>query len=249
MTIKLDLFTIAMLAFFLVVGPLLARREMAALRNALSRGDLGARLRVYRGTMISEWIMTIVLLAAWVLLGRSLDAIGLVPRVAGWQWLAMAVTLIATGAFAINTLRSIGDSDKLADVRAELGVLSLLAPHTPVEERRFTWLSVTAGICEEILYRGLLMTSLATAFGLWPAVVLSSLVFGMGHTYQGAGGVLRTALVGLVMALVVVFTGSLIAAMVMHVVIDITQGRLVAAAIRGGNETPEPHDLAPSCPA
>ena len=53
-----------------------------------------------------------------------------------------------------------------------------------------------------------------------------------GESAKGAGGVLRTGLVGLVLALVVLGTGSLYAAVVMHAVLDLVQGRLLAVALR-----------------
>ena len=42
------------------------------------------------------------------------------------------------------------------------------------ELRRFGWVAVTAGVCEEILYRGLLMGALSAVIGIWPAVAVSS---------------------------------------------------------------------------
>ena len=46
--------------------------------------------------------------------------------------------------------------------------------------------------------------------GTWPAVALSSLIFGLGHAYQGPAGMGKTGLVGLVMALLTVASGSLV---------------------------------------
>ena len=73
--------------------------------------------------------------------------------------------------------------------------------------------------------------SLTAVLGLWPAVVLSSLIFGLGHAYQGVGGVLKTSLAGLIMAGIVLLTGSLYVAMIMHAVLDMTQGQLISAAV------------------
>ena len=72
--------------------------------------------------------------------------------------------------------------------------------------------------------------------GLWPAVVVSSIIFGLGHAYQGKVGILKTGAVGLVMALLVVFSGSLWIAILVHAVVDITSGRIMSAAM----EVPEP---------
>jgi membrane protease YdiL (CAAX protease family) len=91
--------------------------------------------------------------------------------------------------------------------------------------------SVTAGVCEEILYRGILMGVLTPVVGLWPAVGLSSVIFGLGHAYQGFPGIVKTTLVGFVLALLTVFSGSLLAAMILHAVIDLTSGRMVSAAL------------------
>jgi len=77
------------------------------------------------------------------------------------------------------------------------------------------------------------MTVLTPAVGLWPAVALSSVIFGMGHAYQGFPGIVKTTLVGLGMALLTVFSGSLLVAMVLHTVIDLTSGRMMGAALKG----------------
>ena len=53
----------------------------------------------------------------------------------------------------------------------------------------------------------------------------------MGHAYQGFSGIVKTTLVGLVMALLTVFSGSLLVAMVLHTVIDLTSGRMMGAAV------------------
>ena len=96
----------------------------------------------------------------------------------------------------------------------------------------FGLVSVTAGVCEEILYRGLLLAVLSPVVGTWPAVLLSSLIFGLGHAYQGASGIIKTTVIGLVMALLAVFSGSLFVPMLLHAVIDLTSGRMMGAALR-----------------
>jgi len=227
----LDLYALIMLLYFVAVVPLLARREMATLNRDIAQGKPDARVRVYRWTMAFQWGVTGVLVAGWLMLDRSLTSMGLELAADRWQWLAIGVASALILVFAIVTIRDSRDPDKLAEVRTQLGPLLVVTPHSVNELRHFIWVSITAGICEEILYRGLLMTALGMAFGLWPAVIVSSVVFGLGHMYQGVGGVVRTGLVGLVMALVVVFTGSLFTAMVMHAVMDIVQGRMLWAAV------------------
>jgi membrane protease YdiL (CAAX protease family) len=123
-----------------------------------------------------------------------------------------------------------------------MGDLRALAPVTPKEGRAFALVAVTAGVCEEIMYRGILMSVLTPVVGLWPAVGLSSVIFGMGHAYQGFSGIVKTTLVGLIMALLTVFSGSLLVAMVLHTVIDLASGRMMGAALRAENKGHGPEE-------
>jgi len=233
-----SLFIVVLLGYLLVAEPLLGRWEMARLKRKLDAGLARARMNVYRRIIVLQWTMLAVFGAWWLALGRSTEEIGLRFSASGGQWIALAVCAAATLAFVIHTHRASGDSKSLATVRSQMGSTMRIAPHTDAELRRFAWVSIAAGVCEEIVYRGLLMTALAALVGAWPAVLLSSVAFGLGHAYQGAAGVVRTGIVGLVLALVVTFTGSLLAAIVMHALLDAVQGRLLLAAVK--DDRPEP---------
>jgi len=236
MTTHEIVFLTVMLILFVFLAPWLSRRDMARLRRTPADALPAVRRTFYNWTLVSEWGVTGILLCWWLLMGRGVMEIGLHLQVSGWQWLAVAASLAVAVVFTVSSWRAADNPGDLDKVRGQLGDLKLISPHTRAELRHFYGVSLTAGICEEILYRGLLMTALAGMIGLWPAVIVSSVVFGIGHSYQGAVGVLRTGLVGLVLALVVVFTGSLPVAMLIHAVIDMVQGRLLRAAVN----TPRP---------
>ena len=110
--------------------------------------------------------------------------------------------------------------------------MSNLAPQTPTENRLFDMVSITAGVCEEILYRGLLLATLVSLVGTWPAVAITSLIFGLGHASQGISGIVKTGLIGLVLALLTVSSGSLFIAIALHAVVDLTSGRIMGRALR-----------------
>jgi membrane protease YdiL (CAAX protease family) len=181
--------------------------------------------------MLFEWGLVLLGGVAWFATGRGLDEAGLVPRFGFWEVFFAALALAATGWFVRAVLRAVDDPGQLREVRSQLGPLEVIVPHDDRELARFSWLSLTAGICEEFLYRGMLLGLLAGPLGIWPAILISSAVFGIGHAYQGPSGILRTGLVGLVMAIVVVLTGSLFVAMVAHAAIDLVQGRMLRAAV------------------
>ena len=118
---------------------------------------------------------------------------------------------------------------------AESPLLRHLIPVRAVEKVAFTSLALTAGFAEELVFRGFLLWALTLASGsMTVAVVLSSVVFGILHAYQDAGGAARAAILGAVLAAPVVATGSVIPAMVAHAAIDMTSGLILAKWLLGG---------------
>ena len=99
------------------------------------------------------------------------------------------------------------------------------------------FVAITAGICEEIIFRGFLLRYLHVfpwTLNLTLALLISSVIFGFHHLYQGAGGVAGTAIVGVLFGLLFVLTGSLLLPIIFHGAIDL---RLLAV-LRPPAETP-----------
>ena len=159
-------------------------------------------------------------------------SIGLIPVAEGKQWIAIGVGIFVMLAQVIYVATVLRNTDKLTEIKEHIGELSNLAPQTPAEIRLFDMVSITAGVCEEILYRGLLLATLVSLVGTWPAVAITSLIFGLGHAYQGISGIVKTGLVGLVLAWLTVSSGSLFIAIVLHTIIDLTSGRILGKALR-----------------
>jgi len=241
----LDILTWILMAILTIAFPLMGRTDMRSLRRALAAGKSDARLKAYERGILFQWGFSLLLAIVWIASGRTPGAAGLVPEFGFWSFFFGALALAATAGFVWQVRRTTSDPEQLRDVREQIHSIETVVPHTDRELTRFSWLSVTAGICEEFIYRGILMGLLASSLGIWPAILISSLVFGIGHSYQGPVGVLRTGLVGLVLAIVVTLTGSLFVAMVAHAAIDIAQGRMLRAAVDPAVEIePEVRDAA-----
>ena len=110
--------------------------------------------------------------------------------------------------------------------RPKLGGVAFMLPHTALEERWFVALALTAGFCEELLYRGYLAWFFAPWLGSAGAMLLVVVAFGLGHSYQGRRGAIRATLAGAVMAAIVLASDSLVPAMIVHAVVDIGGGTL-----------------------
>ncbi len=82
-----------------------------------------------------------------------------------------------------------------------------------------------AGFGEEVLYRGFLMDRLERLSGLrsrpWAVLVIQALLFGLPHAYQGWGGMVVTAMVGLLFGWIRNrMGGNLWAVIIAHALVD-----------------------------
>ena len=106
-------------------------------------------------------------------------------------------------------------------------VVSLLLPRTTRERWMFAVVSLTAGTIEEYVMRGFCLLVLAQATGsTLLSLVLVTLGFAVAHGYQGAWAILRTGLLGAVLAIPVVVTGALLPSMIAHAGTDMVAGAI-----------------------
>ena len=99
----------------------------------------------------------------------------------------------------------------------------ILQPKTFAEKAAFLLvLCPTAGILEEIVFRGFLLILFTQWAGgdIWSAALTTSILFGLGHAYQGAGGILATGIFGYTAAVSVIYSGSLVPAIIAHTLYD-----------------------------
>lgn len=236
-----DIFALVTLLIMVVALPLLGIWDFRRLIRWTAEGRSDARIKAYNWILVMEWGLTLGFLAWWLGAGRDLKSLGLIPTAGGWQWLPIGLGLAGV-LFMINQMVTVmGSSERLDELREQMGELGNLAPQTPGEDRLFVLVSITAGVCEEILYRGFLLAALTPVTGVWTAVALTSIIFGLGHAYQGLAGIGKTTLVGLAMALLTVFSGSLFIAILLHVIVDLTSGRMMGRALQTPPlENPDP---------
>jgi membrane protease YdiL (CAAX protease family) len=110
----------------------------------------------------------------------------------------------------------------------ESPLLRTLLPRTGRERAAFVALAVTAGVGEELAYRGYVISVLAGLLGPVGAAVLSSVVFGVLHAYQGPLGVARTAALGGLLAWGFLASGSLWPPIAAHALLDVVLGVALA---------------------
>jgi membrane protease YdiL (CAAX protease family) len=185
------------------------------------------RLWLYRQAMVLQWSLVIATLALWAWQARPWVVLGLGLRITG----GLIGVTVGVGIGVVFALRSragaLADPEALARLRGRMSHIERMIPRSAQEASWFTALAVTAGICEELLYRGYLIWYLGHWLALLPAAFVASVIFGLGHLYQGPRGVATTTAAGAFLAMVYLITGSLYAGMVIHALMDLYAGNLM----------------------
>jgi uncharacterized protein len=209
---------------FFVLGVIVPWRGRVRLRELVANPNVGSRDRIllYASTIAFQWLAVIVV--CWrarahgfsrIDLGLSLPTGSIViwsllgsVTLGGLQWLNLRRMAHSPG--RVQHLRTLGDK---------------ILPRTNRELGLFLMLALTAGICEEFLYRGFAIAAF-NRFGRasWVAVILSGMLFGLAHLYQGRAGLAGTMLLGMLFGWIRVAFGSLLPVILSHSAIDVVAG-------------------------
>ena len=196
------------------------------------RDQPSARIWLWILWMTLLWALVVVGIALWLSNERAWQTLGMtVPR--GWRLWGSVILVVG---FALQQVRTAARIARISGpkpkLRAQLGKLSIVLPHSSDELRWFVAVSLTAGFCEEFLFRGYLIWAFAPLLGWWGAAALSLSVFAAAHAYQGKAGAIRSGLAGGVLTLLVALSGSLVPAIVLHALIDILSGVIAWLVLR-----------------
>jgi membrane protease YdiL (CAAX protease family) len=205
--------------------------------KAVDAGDPNARTGAYRTVVIEKWVLTAVIAVAWIALSRSASSIGLIATVTPLSIAGYALTSLAIGGLLMLARSAVCSEQGRRKTRESIASVRAFVPRTATEKRWFDTMSVTAGICEEFIYRGFLFAYLAAWLPEMPArvvIVLAGLVFGLGHLYQGAAGIVKTSTLGVLFGVLYWMTGSVWAPMLLHVVVDLSSGWITWQVVAEG---------------
>lgn len=237
-SITLEVFDHLVFLVLVVLLPWNARRRFNSLVEAVDSGDTGARLRSYRTVVVEKWVFTAVIAVAWIALDRSASSIGLIADITPLAVAGYALTALVIGALVMLARSAVNSEQGRRRTSESIASVRAFVPRTAAEKRWFDAASVTAGIEEELVYRGFLFAYFAAWLPGAPAavfIVLAGLVFGLGHLYQGAAGIVKTGMLGVLFGVVYWMTGSVLAPMLLHVAVDLSSGWITRQIVAGSD--------------
>lgn len=211
---------------FFVLAVLLPWRGKARMKKLLARPQVGTmeRLVLYASTIAFQWLaVAVVAWRAWIH-GYTATELGLTIHDRARVLVAAIVGAATIAALQWLNLRRVGKLPLKARGRFQ-AIAERILPQSSLELLPYLALAMTAGLCEEFLYRGFAMAVLTrTGVNIWAVVLVSAALFGLAHLYQGRSGFLATLIVGTVLGIARIAYDSLIPVLFWHTALDIVAG-------------------------
>ncbi len=207
---RLTFFTLFFLLLFWPISSIIFVGDPAQMLRQLAVAPLWF---VYIPTMMLEWmVFGLVVLTAW---REQTGLAGLGFRRIRFIDIGWAVAFLLASNLILTFLALL-----LKEINLEIpGELALILPKNNLERIVWTFLSLTAGICEETAFRGYLITRIRMfgKIGNWIVpVILASLSFGSGHAYQGLGGFILISAYGAMFAVLFLHTKTIWPCIIAH---------------------------------
>ncbi|MCP1452401.1 CPBP family intramembrane glutamic endopeptidase [Priestia megaterium] len=177
--------------------------------------------RMYGGIVVTQWILVTIFLVYWLLTKHTFNNLFSIKKPlfsldkdfllsAGVGAGISIVMLVFTISFSKNAREKI--SERLSDES-----IQFLLPSNFKERLFFLLIAVTAGVCEEIIFRGAMFhyfDHLPFHLSIVAIGIISSLLFGIVHLYQGWKGMLFTSYLGAIMFFL--FVGQVLCGFLSH---------------------------------
>jgi len=189
------------------------------------RGGLGAHhASLYAATIAAEWVL--FLLTWWGLRIRRIpiaEVLGFRRGLRAWAQDLGAALIFWVAAVII--LAAVSLSLRAEHFASAQKTVTALAPRGGKEMLLWIALCLSAGFCEEFVFRGYFLRQFSSpVHRVWLGVVLSSLLFGVSHGYEGMAGMIAIVVYGALFCALALVRDSLRPGMIAHAWHDIVTG-------------------------
>jgi len=220
--IVFDHLAVLLLVGFLPWQSYLAFNKISAMVNA----DASLKIPLYLNAVVSMWMVTAgVMLIVWFS-GRGTASLGWHSQTPE-QWI-LGIAFSVFGAIVLywHYRWTLLLPSRLMKFRQRHQHLLILLPQIKRHMQWFIILALTAGICEELLFRGYIFWYSKQFLPLPAAVFITNLIFAWCHIYQGSRSMGIILLLGVLLSCSCLLSASLWPAMILHSLVDLHAGFL-----------------------
>lgn len=220
-----------------------ARQRLRSFPNIAFSSD--QKKSIYISGSFSLFVMAAIVMTVWILFKRPIAELGLTQPIntRSWLWITVIFVIIYV-VDAVITLSTKKGVDITVDNWKKR------TPFLPTKKHElpeYLLLCFSAGVFEEIVYRGYLVTYSWYLFdGLDNQRILSILlpafVFSVAHFYQGTKAVFKIFILAILFGYIFIYSGSLLIVMILHFLVDAIGGLLTIKYMNEQEGVQQPGD-------
>jgi len=231
MNFEIDFFLIIfilLLILLTIVSPISGYQSVAKLKKNNSEAK---KIKFYRDSIIWLWILVFLVLLIIPLSDTGLHNIGF-----KWidlethslnQWIVYPTIGFFLFYLSYNIyLIIVFKSNRARRAKASKDIpkdFRIFFPITKKEKRVWSFVAISAGITEEIIYRGYLFYALGMIFpglSLIYILLITTIIFGTGHIYLGKEAI-KSTLLGLIFGIFYIVFDSVFPIIIIHITQDL----------------------------
>ncbi len=225
---KFPLWADHILAFiFCIAIPLAGARQRKGFTGISFSSD--QKKRFYISGSFSIFLMGAVVSLVWLLFRRPLSELGLTQptNFPAWWWMPIVFALI----YLIDAFITISSKKGLDEAVENWKKRTPFLPTKTKELPEYFLMCFSAGVFEEIVYRGFLVTYCwylfdGSGFQQVLAITVPAFAFAVAHFYQGAKAVVKIFVLAIFWGYIFILSGSLLIVMILHFLVDAVGGLL-----------------------
>jgi len=218
---------------FCILLPVLAIKQNLKNTSAVVYNSK-QKLNFYFSTCLSLFIMAAIIVSVWQLFKRPLAAMGLILRIEGtlWIWTVIAFVIVYT----IDTINSVATRKNIAASISDWQKRTPFMPTLMKELPGYLLMCLCAGVFEEIVYRGYMVTYFGhlfrgSSYQQTLSVVLPTFVFSISHFYHGVKNIIKIFILSAFFGFIFIQSGSLVIVMLLHIITNVIGGLLTVKYI------------------
>ncbi len=231
---------------FLLIGVLIPLVTTRGSQERLQGVTFDSRMKriVYFGNSLFLWGLALLALFVWWINDRSWASLGLVWPPPRWDTISCIVAAIFGVLYIADSVFDLSANDKREEIKKDLSDSLGFLPVNWREYAQYSVLALSAGICEEIVFRGYFIRYLQLFFGendytYTLAILVAALIFALVHLYQGWEAVAKVAGMAVMFGFIFIRVESLFGLMLIHAGIDLVGGAVAWYVLSNKNQLDE----------
>jgi uncharacterized protein len=186
------------------------------------------RISLYVKLMLGQWVPALAVLVLVAFGSFSPQDVGLCwfkPNSSPWLVWVGAILAVIYFLYLVlsivglrqNAIKGINNSAKIPNK------IKAMYPVTSREKRMWAFTAVTVGFSEELIFRGFAFYLLGALFPVLSGVAvlaIATLLFGVGHLYQGLAAAVQPLVIGLLFGVFYIAFGTIFPLVLLHILQD-----------------------------